>query len=600
MTNIKLPVQYNSDFSKVAKITTFKDYSLISGEFDDCKKVARGWVVRPNGSLVSRVPNMPKTVDLECAMSADYNILTNGSMLVMPPMDYVQINVYRLEDGMGNAMIMISTNQHINAYTSKFTAPILPRYSKVTHGLMFEKILRAEDYFDEYIAKMKREPYGTVDVWWMCTDERSDSPFNPKVNVVYYFNVQHDSQVYYCYNKSDIPVNATIVRYDYTVPFGTPITVYDEKHVPFRSGDMAKFAYRIAPNGDLMYFKTENENVILFHPPMYCSYVGKKQQLIEFMHKSQLPMCACVVLTEDSNVPNVANVNLLNVPNKSFENIKKATNNDPNLVNRVVLLMQYAMVDIGCDEETTMKHIFEMAYKSTRTDMFRREEMSRQIALTYLEVLLKYNPTYVWLAFYTFNKLIDHVAAEYKEYKRIGRENNKFTFWKKCNAKLDESKTLPRETEHAYAKTLTHRDHVRNMLLREFTCFDLSYQMSLEIKLVTEEEGIECTWAKEWLWRCGSAQAIEEIFNNEQWIAHANGLLATPLEKIVEYEQQMCKLMSHVENVLVKVCLNWIMMQKSEPIDPLQEIDDKPMYTIKEEAEDNFDNMDEDDLPSIE
>jgi hypothetical protein len=515
------------DFNNFEEKTTENGpYTMRSGKFRAYNEgiVPRGCVYQDD-KFICRATNMPIEVGIVGAQEY-YNLLYEDFILCRPTMDVVQILVYRLENNRREPEVYIATNQYMNAYCSKFSSPLLPQYSNVTHGSMFETILHRENYFEEYIEKMKREPFKTIDVWWIVTDERCDMPFS--------------------------------------------------------RGDQAKFAYRILPNGDLKYFDAiDAQNFTCIHGEKF-SAVGNRTSLLgKVLTTQDFPMCATAfmipkIVDEEGNeyTPAPANVNnvvVLNITNNTYDTIKKAVNNEPNLMNRVVLLMQYCLAK----DQQKIDDIFNFAFQSTITNMFRKEAMTRELAELYLKTLMWYNPTYTWCAIYMFSKLVDHVEHEYVTWKCNGC---KFvqgkTFWAKCLLNLSKM-FKDRKSENYQTKVVLTRKDVENMILGKFTCFDITRYMLSEIKLLSDVDTAHSLLIKGWFVLCSVPIPLSQMITNKSWFNNKGSI-----NQKLNYGDEL----NDVEKMFIDYCGQYInvtdceMRQTSNNVETQNIIDDYDLY----------------------
>jgi hypothetical protein len=404
----------------------FGIYKLKSDNYKPIEKiqliddpVRRGWVFDLDDNFVCRGTDMPLEMKINEAQ-VYYDQLYEHLLFFRPCMEPVTIMVMRLLNNKGEPEIYITTNQRMNARHSKFVSPFIEKSS--SHGQLFEDTLEAHGYLQKYKETFIQELFGTIDVWWIVPNDRS--------------------------------------------------------HYPFNCGDLVKFAYRIASGGKI---KAVNDDGLIFHPAQYSCLISDRNQAFYFLDPNSNPCCLSALMTKkrvDENGDDitddltVSNCIAINIVNNEYERVKKAVNNEPDLMCRLILLMQY----YDCDN---VDALYEKSKIDTKGNMFRREEMDREKAMDFIKILLWYNPTFMWMGFLMFNRLAYRVYFEYKMWLKNQRPYYDVTnFWGQCKKHLNAY--FQEHYKKIFGK-ITEVD-VKKVLLKNFSCFVLAKQMQTEMK----------------------------------------------------------------------------------------------------------------------
>jgi hypothetical protein len=287
-----------------------------------------------------------------------------------------------------------------------------------TYGTVFENILRSKNIYDEYMSEMKQMSFKTMDVWWLSIEERSQIPFTKDV-LVYGFRID-------CNQNINFELNGV---------------------------------------NDL------------------CNRVSNHPNILQgtCVFNDYLPSNVLNLYAPESEILNLNNVRIVKFVNEKYDKVYKALNNEPNLIKRIVCLLQFAHATTD-----TISLFYDK--ESAKGDVYRRENIDANIAVEYLKEILRYNPPIFWISLYLINKLIDHVYNNYVKFYTTRRiDHVRFGFWKTINMLIQDVYKFNSQKDKTFK---IERHHVEILIFDMKVCSDVD---ELENKVRGELNKVEET-----------------------------------------------------------------------------------------------------------
>ena len=288
---------------------------------------------------------------------------------------------------------------------------------------------------------------------------------------------------------------------------------------PLFGGHVLKYAYSIMPNGNVVfnskYFVVEDREI-----------------LAKEIADTNVPASLYSLMTLDPNVPlNVNNTISITIVNEKYVDIQKAVGNEPNIIRRVVALIQFAKW-----EQKQIDDYYQQLEMKNRgfKDMHRVEHMTSEIAIEYLIKLFWYNPTMVWLSFYLYERLIDHLESSYHDHiqaKKLNpttwqndRRNVPVNFWTHANH-------CANNYYHSNGRKPLKRGNIEYLLLLNQSADVISVEVMKEINNIISGDSKYSSASSEYalcmLIKHGHCNTLNYMFQNSNWKVPTEGFLLT-------------------------------------------------------------------------
>ena len=426
---IVVPILYKDIVSYIrennlTKKTTCGRYSMYSNQSpvnSPTDGMKRGLVVDDNNVKVSQAPDAPYQI---CSDDPDIGIkLSSFRARIIGMESYVgtsAILIIKLPDG----TFSISTNQCIDAYQSRFNSPFSTASSL---GNLWEILMKKANVYDKYVKYMDQCEPGHVDVWMI-----GDMAMIGYDYISLSMTIRSNGDVI----SPDFTSNVEIDRSGGTnIPFGS-----------FYSGE---------------YFQDV--------------YDGWCDRLVYEFNNSPMPRSRVIYgtgIANDGEKLNVSNMITIKLINGTYKTFNGAMGNDPNPMRRICNLMKLCSLT-----EEAISSIYneqDNINRATNSYIIRKEDdMTSQMAESYLAMLLKFNPSITICTFFLYERFVDHIVHTFEAFKSIRRK----VFTGKNS--WDVIKT---ELWHIFHNNVYTRDDIKKHIFDILTINTISLELMSEVK----------------------------------------------------------------------------------------------------------------------